>query len=255
MTQTKPLILISNDDGVEAPGIHYLINRMSKFGDVIAVAPSAPRSGQSSAITADAPLRIKHFESYEGAQLYSVSGTPVDCIKLAMHTIVPRKPDLMVCGINHGSNAGNCVLYSGTMGAVLEACTIGIPAVGFSLLDHARDADFSECGAYIDAISHKVLESGLPKGVCLNVNIPARCTPQGMKVARAASGYWTEEFAKYHTPTGEPFYWLTGRFVNNEPDDPTTDIYWLDKGYVSIVPVTLEQTALSSIPDIATLLK
>ena len=255
MDTNRPLILVSNDDGIEAPGLRYLIQCVSKFGDVIAVAPDSPRSGQSSAITVEKPLTIKLHEDFAGALMYSVSGTPVDCVKLAMHALVSRRPSLMVCGINHGSNAGNSVIYSGTMGAVKEACTVGIPAVGFSLLHHSWSADFSECGRYVESISDKVLENGLPDGVCLNVNIPAKCVPKGMRTVRAAKGYWTEEYRDYQTPSGKPFYWLTGRFVNQEPNADDTDLYWLDREYVSVVPVAIDETAASSLADITELLK
>lgn len=249
MNDKRPLILVSNDDGIEAPGLRYLIHCISQFGDVIAVAPDSPRSGQSSAITVEQPLAIRKHEDFAGAAMYSVSGTPVDCVKLAMHTLVDRTPSLMVCGINHGSNAGNCVMYSGTMGAVKEACTVGIPAVGFSLLHHSWEADFSECGSYIETISREVLANGLPEGVCLNVNIPALCVPKGMRTLRAAKGYWTEEYRDYKSPAGRTFYMLTGRFVNGEPEADDTDLYWLDREYVSVVPVAIDETAADSLPD------
>lgn len=253
MDTKKPLILVCNDDGINAPGIHYLIECIKKNADVVVVAPDAPRSGQSSAITVNAPLLLKEHTNFDGAKVYSVSGTPVDCVKLAMHAIVPRKPDLMVCGINHGTNAGNCVLYSGTMGAVLEAATVGIPSIGFSLLHHSIKADFSKCGPVVEKICAAVLEKGLPEGVCLNVNIPAQCTPKGIKVLRASRGFWTEEYENYTTPHGQPFYWLTGRFENQEPDNPATDIYWLDREWVSVVPVSVDQTAVNAIPEITSL--
>lgn len=254
MTKDEPLILISNDDGVHAPGLHYLINCVRSLGHVIVVAPDAPRSGQSGALTVNAPLTITRHDGYEGAEVYSVSGTPVDCVKLALHTIVPRKPDIMLCGINHGTNSGNCVLYSGTMGAVLEACSDGIPAVGYSLLHHSLKADFSQCGPFVLRITQAVLRSGLPEGVCLNVNIPAKCTPVGMKVLRAANGCWTEEYAEYTSPHGQPFYWLTGHFENYEPDNAETDEYWLARQWVSIVPVEVNPTAVAAIPAVENIL-
>ena len=160
---------------------------------------------------------------------------------------MPRKPDIMLCGVNHGSNAGNCVLYSGTMGAVMEACTVGIPSVGFSLLHHSLDADFTECAPYITDITTRVLAKGLPNGVCLNVNIPALVRPEGMKVARAARGYWTEEYAERTDPMGRPYWWLTGHFKNEEPDDPSTDEYWLDRRWVTVVPVRVDQSAVDEV--------
>ncbi|MCM1483544.1 MAG: 5'/3'-nucleotidase SurE [Muribaculaceae bacterium] len=248
MNDKTPIILVSNDDGINAPGLRYLIQCISGLGRIIAVAPDAPRSGQSSAITVESPLRITKHEDFAGAAMYSVNGTPVDCIKLAMHTILPDKPDIMVCGINHGSNAGNSVLYSGTMGAVMEACTLGIPAIGYSLLHHSWSADFSGCTTIINAINTAVMASGLPQGVCMNVNIPARCVPKGIKVVRAARGYWTDEYRDYTTPSGAPFYWLTGRFINQEPDSDETDLYWLDREYATVVPVSIDQSATGAIP-------
>ncbi|MDE6049306.1 MAG: 5'/3'-nucleotidase SurE [Paramuribaculum sp.] len=254
MNQSKPLIFISNDDGVDAPGLRHLIECVSYMGEVIAVAPSAPRSGQSSAITVDAPLRITPCPGFDGAKVYSVSGTPVDCVKLGLHALVNRKPDIMLSGVNHGSNSGNSVIYSGTMGAAMEACMVGIPAIGFSLLHHSIEADFSQTTPYIINFTKKVLENGLPDQVCLNVNIPAKCVPKGFKIVKAARGYWTEEYAEYADPSGKPFYWLTGRFVNTEPDNPDTDEYWLQREYVSVVPVRPDQTDSDAISRISDLL-
>lgn len=253
MNPAKSLIFISNDDGVDAPGLHHLIECVKDLGEVIAVAPSAPRSGQSSAITVDSPLRIAEFPDIDGAKVYSVSGTPVDCVKLALHALVNRKPDIMLSGVNHGSNAGNSVIYSGTMGAAMEACMVGIPAIGFSLLHHSIAADFSQTTPYIIDFTKRVLQHGLPEQLCLNVNIPAQCVPKGFKVVKAARGYWTEEYAEYKDPSGKPFYWLTGRFVNSEPDNAETDEYWLAREYVSVVPVRPDQTdsaAISRINDL-----
>lgn len=248
-------ILICNDDGISAPGIHYLIERAKKFGHLTVVAPDAPRSGQSGALTVNSPLTITPHKDLDGAEVFSVSGTPVDCVKLALHAIVREKPDLMLCGINHGTNAGNCVLYSGTMGAVLEACSNGIPAIGYSLTHHSWDADFSECGPIVDRLTEAVIRDGLPGGVCLNVNIPARCKPLGIKAVRAANGYWTEEYEEYTSPHGKPFYWLTGHFENQEPDNPATDEYWLARQWATAVPVEVNPSALAAIPTIENLLR
>lgn len=256
MTENKkqPLILISNDDGVSAPGLHYLIDRVRALGRVVAVAPLTPQSGMSSAITVNSPLRVNLAEDYNGVPIYSVSGTPVDCVKLALHTILDERPTLMLSGINHGSNSGNSVIYSGTMGAAMEAAMTGIPSIGYSLLHHSIAADFSETGRWIDLITHRVLESGLSDGICLNVNFPAKCVIEGIKVVRAAKGYWTQEYKEYTDPHGKPFYWLTGRFHNLEPGDDMTDEYWLDRNYGSVVPVRMDQTATDKISDIESLL-
>lgn len=245
MTEEKPLILITNDDGVNARGIHHLVECVAEMGYVIVVAPSGPQSGQSSAITVNSPLYITKHDNYIGAEIYSVNGTPVDCIKLAMHTIVPRRPDLVLSGINHGANSGNAIIYSGTMGAALEACMLGIDAIGYSYLDHSKDADFSSTNPIIAHITEKVIKDGLPKGICLNVNIPAHCTPQGIKVVRAARGFWTEEYQRYENPIGHPFYMLTGTFTNNDPQLNETDNYWLDRNYATVVPVIPDQTAVN----------
>lgn len=238
----KPLILITNDDSIEAPGLHKLVKIASAFGDVIGVAPREPQSGMSSAISVSKPLRIHEVEDYNNARMFTVSGTPVDCVKLALNAIVPRRPDLVLSGINHGSNTGNAVTYSGTMGAVLEACTNGINAIGFSLCHHSLKANFDLSENFVHDIIANVLNNGLDNYTCLNVNIPARITPIGIKYCRAARGHWSEEFARYTDPTGSPFFWLTGRFVNEEPNATDTDEYWINQGYISVVPVTPEQT-------------
>lgn len=254
-TAEKPTILICNDDGVDAPGLRFLIDSVSSLGNVIAVAPTDPRSGQSSAISVNIPLRITRREDFDGAEVYAVNGTPVDCVKLAMHTVLAgRHIDLMLSGINHGSNAGNCIVYSGTMGAAIEACMLGIPSVGFSLLHHSWKADFTQCGPYVYTIAEKILHGGLPKGVCLNVNIPAKCVPKGLKVVRAGEGYWTEEYADYEDPSGKPFYLLTGRYIDTDSKSEETDIYWLDREYVTVVPVRPDSSALNAIDSIRKLL-
>lgn len=252
MATNTPLILISNDDGVDSKGLRELIDAVSGFGaEIIAVAPMEQHSGQSSAITVTGALRIKQHPDYGTAKIYSVSGTPVDCVKLAMHHILPRRPDYMLSGINHGSNAGNCAIYSGTMGAAMEACMYGIPAVAFSLLSHNPEADFSGVRRYVTDITARVLASGLPADICLNVNMPARCKPKGVKVVRAATGYWNEEYQRYVDPSGRDFFMLSGSFVNSEPECDATDEYWLSRQYITIVPVRPDQSALDTIGAIS----
>jgi len=250
----RPLILISNDDSAGALGLHYLIDCVSEFGDVIAVAPAYPNSGMSSAITVETPLRLKHVETYNGSPIYSVTGTPVDCVKLALNTLFDRRPDLMLSGINHGANSGNSVIYSGTMGAAMEACMSGIPAVGYSLLDHSPEADFSQTTPFIKDITARVLAGGLPDGICLNINFPANCKIEGIKVTRAARGYWSDEYVKYTDPTGRPTYWLAGRFNNLEIGEQSTDVYWLDRHWATIVPVRVDQSAIDTIEYVSSLL-
>lgn len=245
----KPVIFVTNDDSVNAKGLRALIEALSPLGNIVAVAPDTPHSGQSAAITVGRPLRITRHPDYLGATIYSVSGTPVDCVKLALHAIFKEKPQLLVAGINHGSNSGNSEIYSGTMGAVMEGCTVGIPSVGFSLLHHSLEADFTECVPIVRDICTNVLAKGLPADICLNVNIPALCVPEGVKVTRAARGHWTEEYADYTDPSGHPFYWLTGRFVNAEPGNPDTDEYWLQRQWATVVPVDIDRSAATDVID------
>lgn len=253
----RPLILISNDDGIAAPGIHVLARIAQHLGDVYIVAPDEPKSGMSSAMSVNVPLRIKQHDNNDyndNVSIYSVTGTPVDCIKLAMHNILPRRPDLMLCGINHGSNAGNNLIYSGTMGAVMEACMIGIPAVGYSLMHHSMSADFSQAVPYIEKITKAVLAKGLPEGLCLNVNFPAKVAIEGIKVVRSAKSHWTEEYREYIDPIGRPFYWLTGKQINEEPDATDTDLYWLGRNYATAVPVAPDQTNVAAIPTVTSII-
>ncbi|MDE6693742.1 MAG: 5'/3'-nucleotidase SurE [Muribaculaceae bacterium] len=248
---SRPLILITNDDGIHAKGLFHLIHCAKEFGDVYVVAPDTPQSGKSSAITVEAPLRITAHPDIDTAKVYSVSGTPVDCVKLALHAITPRKPDMLLSGINHGSNSGVSVIYSGTMGAVMEGCIVGIPSIGFSLLHHSLTADFSLSDSFVKDIIAKALQHPLPEGICLNVNIPALVVPEGVRACRAAKGYWTEEYREYFTPSDSPFYWLTGRFVNTEPQATDTDEYWLDRKYISVVPVAPYLNANDRVTEIA----
>jgi 5'-nucleotidase len=252
MEDKRPLVLITNDDSVDAPGLYYLVDSVIDVADVIVVAPSHPHSGQSAAISVGRPLQIHSHGERRGANVYSVNGTPVDCVKLGLQAIVPRRPDMILSGINHGSNSGTAVTYSGTMGAVLEGCMVGIASVGFSLLSHAMDADFTLSALFVKKIAQDVLFNSLPKGVCLNVNIPSKVVPLGVRTCRAAKGHWSEEYAQYTDPQGNPFYWLTGRFCNEEPDATDTDEYWLTKNYISVVPVTPDQTYFSHISDMTT---
>lgn len=240
----RPLILVTNDDGINAKGVHCLIDRLLPYGDIVTVCPDSPRSGQSMAITVNDPLKLIELPDYNGAKMYKVSGTPVDCVKLAMHHILPRKADLVVAGINHGSNAAINVLYSGTMGATMEGCAFGIPSIGFSLTDHSPDADFTPCYGVIDALVKAVLEHGLPQDVCLNVNIPDKSgIPSEMHLCVSCRGKWNDEYQEYVDPHGHKFYWLTGTFENLEPDNRDTDEWCLAHGIISVVPVDIERTA------------
>lgn len=247
----RPLIFISNDDSISAPGLHKLIDFVKDFGDIIAVAPEQPQSGMSSAFTFDKALKIHEYADYNGARLFTVNGTPVDCVKLGLYAITPRKPDLMIAGINHGSNSGNSIIYSGTMGAVLEACMEGIPSIGFSLLHHSLKADFDLSASFVTEIVGKILEEGLPEGTCLNVNIPAKVVPAGIKVCRAARGHWSDGFSRYLDPQGNPFYLVNGRFINEDADATDTDEYWLARNYISVVPVSPDMTHQADIKEMS----
>ncbi|MCC8114917.1 MAG: 5'/3'-nucleotidase SurE [Bacteroidales bacterium] len=245
------LILVTNDDGIAAKGLMHLVDCVKDKGDVVVVAPDHPQSGMSSAITVGAPLHITAHPDQHGARVFSVSGTPVDCVKLAMHSILSRRPDLILSGINHGSNSGTAITYSGTMGAVMEGCMNGIQSIGFSLLHHSLKADFSMSTRIVVDIIDKTLEHPLPFWTALNVNIPALVVPKGARVCRAARGHWSEEYERYTDPQGNPFYWLTGRFVNDEPQATDTDEYWLGEKFASVVPVTPDQTLDSAIPALS----
>ena len=250
----RPLILVSNDDGYQALGVHKLVEWLRPYGDVMAVCPDGPRSGQSMAITVNGPLRLEPTgeDGGEGVMWYKVNGTPVDCVKLSMNTLFKeRTPDLVVAGINHGSNSAVNVVYSGTMGAVMEGCAFGIPSIGFSLTDHAMNADFSPCEPYVKKITESVICNGLPEGVCLNVNIPnIKGVPEGMRVVRSCRGNWNDEYREYTDPHGHKFYLLTGHFENEEPDAEDTDEWCLNHGLVSVVATQLDRTApATATPD------
>jgi 5'-nucleotidase len=240
----RPTILVTNDDGYFAPGLRVLIEVMRELGDVVAVAPDQPMSGTGHAITVRHPLRLHLIEESEGYREYSCNGTPVDCVKLGEQVVIKSKPDLMVAGINHGSNASINIIYSGTMASVLESAIGGIPSIGFSLMDYSQHADFSACKKYIRVIAEKVLENGLPDGVCLNVNIPKANSHEikGMKVCRQARSRWLEEFDTRRDPHNREYYWLTGIFEKLE-DSEDTDQWALENNYVSVVPVHYDFTA------------
>ena len=255
MDKERPLILVVNDDGVTAPGIRTLIRLMKTLGEVVVVAPDSPQSGKGHAITLDSMLQAERVYIDEGEQVeYACSGTPVDCVKLALNKLVPRKPDLCVSGINHGSNASINVLYSGTMAAALEGAIEGIPSIGFSLLDYAQDADFSQCEDYVLKIAEQVLANPIPKGACLNVNIPKvkKDAIKGIRVCRQAHGNWNEEFDERINPLGKTYYWLTGNYVNNDPKTDT-DIWALDNNYISVVPVMFDLTSHDTIQELKSL--
>lgn len=252
MIKPRPLILVTNDDGVSAPGIQALITVMAEIGDVIVVAPDKPQSAMGHAITINSTLYLNKI-SKEGDSIttYSCSGTPVDCVKLAVNEILKQKPDLCVSGINHGSNSSINVIYSGTMSAAVEAGIEGIPAIGFSLSDYDWNADFEPIRSYVKKISLEVLENGLTEGVILNVNFPKlkKESIKGIKICRQAKALWVEKFDKRKTPQGKDYYWLAGEFVNLDKGEDT-DEWALDNGYISIVPVQFDLTAYHSMQQL-----
>lgn len=241
----KPLILVTNDDGITAPGIRTLIEVMNTLGDVIVVAPDSPQSAKGHAITVDSTLYVEQIEVPNGTHLeYTCSGTPADCVKLAVREILDRRPDICVSGINHGSNSSINVIYSGTMSAAIEAGIEGIPAIGFSLLNYKWSAKFNACKSFVKIITENVLQHGLQDGVVLNVNIPdiPETDIKGIKVCRQARANWVEEFDKRKNPQGRDYYWLTGKFVNLD-GGIDTDEWALEHNYVSLVPVQFDLTA------------
>jgi len=234
----KPLILVTNDDGIFAPGIKALIDVVAKYGEVVVVAPDSPQSGQGHAVTFNQPIRYHEVREFGDIKAYESTGTPVDCVKLAKNVILHgRTIDLCVSGINHGSNASINIIYSGTLSAAMEASVEGISSIGFSLLDYAFDADFAGASFYADHIVRFVLEHGMKHGSLLNVNVPAIPIHdlKGIRVCRQAVGRWTEEFAEGIDPRGGKYYWLTGKFVVDDNGEDH-DIWALENGYVSLVP-------------------
>ena len=238
----RPLILVTNDDGINALGIKSLAEYLMPLGDVVVVAPDGARSGQSAALTVNVPLRMALVEGREGYKSFKTTGTPVDCIKLALNVLFADRPDLIVSGINHGSNSGVSVIYSGTMGAVFEGIVQGIPSIGFSLCSFDADADFSVCRAVVEELCTRALAHGMPQDMGLNVNIPPTNELRGMKLCRAARGRWTAEYDSRIDPIGRPYYWLTGYFDNAEPDATDTDEYVMSQNYASVVPVTPDRS-------------
>lgn len=243
MVNSKPLFLLSNDDGYQAKGINVLIEALHDEYDLIVVAPDGPRSGASCAITSAVPLSYGTVRQEEGLSIYKCSGTPVDCVKLALHTIVPRVPDLIIGGINHGDNSSVNVHYSGTMGIVIEGCLKGIPSIGFSLCNHAADADFSFTLPFLKKIVKSTLENGLPYGTCLNVNFPDSNEIKGIRICRQTDGVWINEFAHCEHPRNKGYFWLTGSYKNLEPSAEETDHWALEHDYVAITPTQIDMTA------------
>ena len=242
MNPNRPLILISNDDGYQAKGIRELTCVLRKMADVVVMAPDGPRSGTACAMTSERPVRFTLIQKEEGLTVYKCTGTPTDCVKLAVHTM-DRKPDLVVGGINHGDNSSVNVHYSGTMGVVLEGCMKGIPSIGFSLCDHDPEADFTPMLPSVEKIVSEVLKHGLPQGICLNVNAPVAESYQGIRICRQTKGAWENEWKCCPHPRGGEYYWLTGNYKVQEPIAEGNDHWALDNGYIAVTPIQIDMTA------------
>lgn len=246
MAEHKPLIVVTNDDGITAHGIRTLVELMKQLGSVVVVAPNSPQSGMGHAITIANPIRLYPSDLYGDVPAYECSGTPADCVKLAKHHVLKdRMPDLVVSGINHGSNSSISILYSGTMSAAIEAAIEGIPAIGFSLGDFTRQPDFSHTHEHILSIARAVLEKGLERGTALNVNFPARTAEalKGIRICRQANAKWQEVFDERRDPNGRRYFWLAGDFINFDTHAEDTDEYALANNYTSVVPCQYDLTA------------
>jgi len=242
---SKPLILVCNDDGITSRGIRLLVELMSQLGEVVVVAPNSPQSGMGHAITIENPLRLYPTEIFDRIEAYECSGTPADCVKLAKHQVLrEKKPDLVVSGINHGSNTSVSVLYSGTMSAAIEAAMEDLPAIGFSLCDYSHNAEMGHIRHYILQIADEILQKGMPTGVALNVNFPAQTAEpiKGIKVCRQARAKWQEEYDERHDPYKRKYYWMAGSFVNFDSGE-NNDEWAVKNNYVAVVPCKFDLTA------------
>lgn len=248
----KPRILVVNDDGITAPGIKALIEVAKEIGEVTVVAPDSPQSGMGHAITIGKPLRLDKVNLYDGVEMYKCSGTPVDCVKLAVNKVFKgQKPDLCISGINHGLNNSINVIYSGTMSAAVEGAIESIPSIGFSLDDYTWEADFEPCKKYVKEICLQTLKHGLQQGVLLNVNFPTHSAPiKGIRICRQANAKWAEDFEERQDPHNRNYYWLTGVFQNNDKGEDS-DVWALNNQYVSVVPVQFDMTAHHAISSIS----
>ena len=238
------MILVTNDDGITAPGIRSLVEVAKKFGEVVVVAPDSPQSGMGHAVTLTKPLRLHKTDIFEGVDSYECSGTPVDCVKIAVDKVLHRKPDLCLSGVNHGSNSSINIIYSGTMSAAVEAALEGIPSIGFSLCDFSYEADFSVAQYAAEQIVKQVLHYGLANNTLLNVNVPkvSKEELKGIRICRQAMAKWEEEFDERQDPHGRHYFWLTGKFVNNDKGEDT-DEWALANNFISVVPVQYDLTA------------
>ncbi|HTO37614.1 MAG TPA: 5'/3'-nucleotidase SurE [Brumimicrobium sp.] len=251
MSEKRPLILVTNDDGIQAKGIRSLIEAIAPFGDIVIVAPDKPQSGTGHAITVNEILRLNRSPLYPEYKAYSCTGTPVDCVKLAISEVIKGKPDILVSGINHGENSASNVLYSGTMSAAVEGAMDNIPSIGFSLLDFNANANFEASKWVVQEVIERVLANEFPSNICLNVNIPQmeKDNIRGIRICRQANAYWKDSFEKRLDQFGKPYFWLKGEFNRGDWGEDT-DIWALDNGFVSIVPTQYDMTAYHSIGEL-----
>jgi 5'-nucleotidase len=257
MSIQNPLILISNDDGIFSKGIHALVDFVKDLGEVVVVAPTLPQSGMGHAITIHEHIRLDKSQLLPGVEAYECSGTPVDCVKLAKHYILrDRKPNLVLSGINHGSNSSVSVIYSGTMSAAIEGAMEGIPSIGFSLCDYDHNADFEACREFVRKIVVQSLKGPFPDHTALNVNFPALPKEEikGIKICRQARARWQEEFENRKDPRGRDYFWLTGSFTNLD-HGPDTDEAALTEGFVSVVPCKFDLTAYHALEHVREMLE
>jgi len=245
----KPLILVTNDDGIHANGLRELVEVMQYFGEVVVISSEVSMSGKGCGITVDHPLRAIAVEKIHGVPTFKCNGTPVDSVKLSFNNLLKRTPDYVVSGINHGANSSISIIYSGTMGAAIEGSLHGVPSLGFSLDDYSPKADFSKAKIAVAKVFQCVLENGLPEFSCLNVNIP-KGKPKGIKVCRQTHGKWVEEFERRTDPHGRQYHWLAGYFKNFEEEAKETDMHALKNGYVSVVPVTVDMTCYKTLEQL-----
>lgn len=245
----EPVILVTNDDSLLAPGLALLVEEAQKWGKVIVVAPQNAQSGMGHAVTVNTHIRLTQNNMFPGVETYSCTGTPVDCVKIGINKVLNnRVPDLIVSGVNHGTNIATNILYSGTMSAAVEGALENIPSIGFSHENHGWDVDLDICRPIISATIKNVLENGLGANTCLSVNIPhvKEGEIKGVKICRQAQAYWEDTFDERLDPLGKPYYWLTGDFVNHD-EGTDADFNALKAGYATVVPVQFDMTAYKEI--------
>ncbi|MDA3882232.1 MAG: 5'/3'-nucleotidase SurE [Bacteroidales bacterium] len=252
LMQNRKKIFVTNDDGIHAHGLQVLIEEMKKLGDVLCIAPERTQSGMSHAITFSNPVSLEQHRDEPGIKSYSLTGTPVDCIKIALDRFYTNeKPDLIVSGINHGSNSSICAIYSGTVAAAREGGINNIPSIAFSSVNFEKNADFTHYSPYVYSISEKIITQGIPEYVFLNVNFPHTKNIKGTRVSHQAKGVWIERFERRTDPHDREYFWLTGNFKNFEPEAEDSDEWLLKEGFATITPLKIEKTDTESISKLS----